>query len=74
MNVNTRKITHERFGRWEKTLANQQATPALIIAIGHNEKTGQVNVVCVEELTDQQIIALLEFAIQSIKGNTAEYC
>jgi hypothetical protein len=67
MPVDTKKITHERLGRWGKKLATSHATPALLLGIGHDHVSGQVVICVTEDRTDQEIILFLQAAIDELR-------
>jgi hypothetical protein len=66
--VNTKKITHERLGSWEKKFEGSHATPILLIGVGHDHVNGQVVICVTEDLTDKQIILFLENALKQLRG------
>lgn len=58
------KITEERLTDWRKTLAMHNATPIVLIAIGHGERSGEVHVIRPEGDTpsDEDIAAFVRAA------------
>jgi len=63
------QITAERLLRWSKRLSQAHATPILLVAVGHDEVSGQI-VLCTldeEELTNSKLRAFLEYAIKELK-------
>ena len=73
--VPTAAITRERFGEWAETLAEQDATPVLCVAVGHDGHQGAIHI-CVpadppgeELLTTQTIVAFLQAAIAQLKSD-----
>lgn len=66
--VNTKKITHERLGSWEKRLTESHATPILLVGVGHDHVNGQINICVTEDMPNAQIIAFLEYALKELKN------
>ena len=54
-------IIRERLTRWSKRLAEEHATPLLLMGIGHDENSGKINVLTCDEpdITDEVVYQLL---------------
>lgn len=66
------QITKDRLRLWQKRneRANYCATPALLVSINHEEgKSGQLILNTVEDLSDTDIVLLLEAAAKLMKEN-----
>lgn len=70
MSVPTESITQERLKRWSKKLAEQHATPLVMLGIGHDSKAGQLVVLTVEDVNDDVLLASLLFAAESLRPGT----
>lgn len=58
--MNIKNIINDRFRRWRTHLLKNSATPQITIGIGHRGRNkGQIVVCCVEDLSDEEIAALL---------------
>lgn len=66
MSVQTERITRERLDEWAQTLAEHHATPILLVAIGHDETTGQLHVCVPEDVSSATIRQLVAYAYQLI--------
>ena len=64
--VPTEKITTERLESWAKHLADEHATPLALVAIGHDEKSGQIVICAVEDVADADLAHLLMGAARKI--------
>ena len=60
-------ITRDRFRSWTRVLTEHTATPALCVAIGHGAREGEIHLVCVEDLSTDQIVAFLKHAIRQLE-------
>jgi len=69
MPVNVRKINHERLGRWEKRLNENNSTPILLVGIGHQQVQGQVMILTTEDRTNTEIVIILKEALRQLEGN-----
>lgn len=69
MNTATiRRITDSRLTGWADLLAREHATPALLVGIGHDHKSGDVVVCVCEEVPDEYIRAMLRLALKRLGG------
>ena len=59
-------ICRDRLGRWTKGLVEQHATPILLVGIGHDQQEGKIVICTVGEITDNEIILLLQGALRII--------
>jgi hypothetical protein len=57
-----REICRQRLQQWEGRLVEEHATPALLIGVGHDHKSGQLVLLVPEEVTNEQILELVRFA------------
>lgn len=60
-------ITRDRFKSWAKVLREHAATPILCVAIGHGERSGDVHVIQVEDMTAAQVLAFLRHAVAALE-------
>ncbi len=64
--VETERVTRERLTEWTLLLSRAHATPALLLAIGHDEHEGEVHVLVPEGLDALTLIGLLQIAIKEL--------
>ena len=64
--VNTEAITKVRLDRWAELLKENKATPAILIAIGHDEASGQISLYTVEEMGADHLRAFLSYALAQV--------
>lgn len=62
-----REITTYRFEQWVETATEYNATPILVLTIGHGISGGQTHVITVEGVSDAYTLALLEHAVKLLK-------
>jgi hypothetical protein len=55
-----------RLGEWQLRLREENATPALCVGIGRGDKSGNLVVCSVADLTNAQIKALLMYALKHL--------
>jgi hypothetical protein len=67
MSVPTETIIAERLARWSKRLREAHATPALLIAVSHDDTSGQLIVCTVENFSDAEICRLLRYALRELE-------
>lgn len=67
MSVQTEKITKERLAGWANRLKEEHSTPLLLIAIGHDEKAGQLTICVPEGVEDDLLIGSLLYVLESLK-------
>jgi len=68
--VPTESITRERLARWAKKLDGEQATPMVLLGVGHNEKCGQLVVCIPEDVDNATVLACLCFAVEQLAPGT----
>lgn len=68
--VDTEAITRERLARWAERLRERHATPLVLVGVGHDERSGQVTVVAVDEaeVPDEVVAACLRYAYLKLTG------
>jgi hypothetical protein len=60
------EITQERFANWADKLNQSNATPVVLVAVGHEQNSGEV-VICVPENVEKiELLALLNYTIQEL--------
>lgn len=64
--VNVKFINNERFGRWKTVFNRKEATPVVIIGIGHNKNEGEVVILTTEDRSDEQLRLLLAEALRQL--------
>lgn len=62
-NSKIQEISCERLQRWTFKLFSEHSTPAILIGIGHDHKSGQITVCVPENFSNDDIINILELAI-----------
>ena len=65
--MNTRQITTERLRSWSERLAEHNATPVVLIGVGHEHNSGEVILCIPAGPTDDQIVMAIVFALQQIR-------
>jgi hypothetical protein len=60
-------IGTERLDRWRALLALEHATPALLLGISHDHKSGALVICAVEEMTNAGIRLLLRGALRLLE-------
>ncbi|HEV8639400.1 MAG TPA: hypothetical protein VG370_34765 [Chloroflexota bacterium] len=69
MSVPVEAITRERLGRWARDCVRHHATPLVLVAVGHDERSGTVYVCRTEDgPSDAEIGALLRRVAQELMG------
>lgn len=66
----TDSITRDRFKRWAKLLKDHTATPVLLVAVGHGRSEGAVHVVQLEDMSPNDMLTFLRFALDTIEGRS----
>lgn len=56
------EICCERLQKWTFKLLSEHSTPAILIGIGHDHKSGQITICAPENFTDFEIKAILKAA------------
>ena len=64
--VPTAEITQERLQRWAKLLEESDATPALLLGIGHNRFSGLPVLLTTEDMDRADIRTFLEMALAAL--------
>ena len=67
MSVPTESITKGRLKGWARRLAQEHATPIVLVGVGHDEKQGQLVVLTVEDMDDEMLAGSLAFALEQLK-------
>lgn len=57
------QINSERLNQWGARAINSHATPLLMLSIGHDHKSGELNIHCTEDLTPEQLRGFLIAAL-----------
>jgi hypothetical protein len=63
---NVTKITRERLYNWGTKLIENNGTPALLLGVGHGERSGDLNVFVCEDLPEAYLKALVTFLYQRV--------
>lgn len=66
MPVDVKRITVERLDSWQKQLINAHATPVILVGVGHDHVTGQINVITTEDMTPAQILLFLKRVVKEL--------
>lgn len=66
--VSTEEITQDRLKGWTEELAVVHATPFLLVAIGHDERSGEIHVCVPIGANDDETAAILISVIMKLKG------
>lgn len=67
--VNVAEVCDERLNKWRARLINENATPILIVGVGHDHKSGELQLITVEDMPNDRLIAFLRFAIRKLVEN-----
>ena len=67
MATGVRKITKGRMKEWASNLVQKRHTPILVVGMGHDQAQGQLSVISVESLTNQELEHSLQRAIDFIR-------
>lgn len=63
-------IIGDRLEQWHESCVDAHATPALLVAIGHDHAAGEVNVLTVQDITNDELRLLLAAALARLpRGN-----
>lgn len=60
-------ITRERFKAWAEVLKKWTATPVVVVAVGHGPESGTLNVVQVEDVSREQLVYFLRYALEQLE-------
>jgi hypothetical protein len=55
-----RCICQGRLDAWLNHLVQEHSTPAILIGVGHDQKSGQLVLISLEDLKNDEVIRLLE--------------
>jgi len=72
MSVPVKQITPERLKRWGKRLIALHATPLVLVAIGHDQVSGQLSVIRCEEISDRDLRIILSEALAALERRCAD--
>jgi hypothetical protein len=61
-------ICDERLGRWKQRLIEQHSTPLVMLAVGHDQKSGQLLVLTLEEVSEHTLVRALRFLHAQVCG------
>jgi len=64
--VPVREIVDERLALWAKRLNENNATPAVLLGIGHDRTSGQIVVCTVEDFTNDELRYFLAYALKEL--------
>lgn len=64
----TRLITAHRLDQWAGKLADDMATPAILIAVGHGKHSGDITMCVPHDSADELIRELLRVALEAMGG------
>lgn len=67
MATGVRAITRGRMKQWATNLTNRHHTPILVMGIGHDRVAGQISVITVEDISDEDMIAMLSHALATVR-------
>lgn len=66
--VDVAKINRERLSSWEEKLNKNHATAIMLIGVGHDAVSGQLNFLVTEDRTDEEILLLLKGAVTFLES------
>lgn len=61
-----RKTCSDRLDSWSQLLVKDHATPALLLGIGHDHKSGSLFICTVQDMAKQDIEKLLRIALERL--------
>jgi hypothetical protein len=61
-----RDICTQRFAGWTERLVASHATPVLLLGIGHDHNSGQLNVITMEDVPDEQLKLFLAATLREL--------
>lgn len=64
--VPTEQITKERLDSWKARMKESNATPVLLVGVGHDQTSGQLVICTVEDIANDYLRSLLVFALQEL--------
>ena len=62
------EITDERLGDWAKRLKASNATPLVLVAIGHEQNSGELTVCVPADVSDALVTGMLKWVIKGIEA------
>lgn len=65
--MNTDAITRDRLEEWRQVLRSAKATPVLMVAVGHEEREGELHVLVPEDLEMPYVRAFLRAALDELR-------
>lgn len=60
-------VTRDRFNAWAAVLKKWTATPVLVVAVGHGPESGTLHVVQVENVSREQLVYFLRYALEQLE-------
>ena len=63
-----REICTERLDSWTNHLVSEHATPAMLIGVGHDHKSGRLVVCTTEDMPDESLALLVHGALKKLAG------
>ncbi len=64
-------IWDSRMAKWKERALKSQATPILMLCVGHDKHEGEGDIITVEDMTDDDILSTLEAMVKLLKINIA---
>lgn len=61
-----KSINVKRLSSWGDRLTENHATPVLLLGIGHDHKSGQINVLVTEDMSDAEILLFVKKALDLV--------
>jgi len=68
------QICQSRLARWQKRLVQEHATPVLLLGVGHDDQSGKVVVLTLEEMSDSDILMFVGQTINLLKQGKGIKC
>ncbi|MCU1338802.1 MAG: hypothetical protein JWO19_4383 [Bryobacterales bacterium] len=69
--LNIPGICYERLEEWAKQLADRNATPLLVMGLGHGPTEGELHVFTMQGLSNGELSLFLAFALREIQRRAA---
>ena len=64
-------ITTERLALWAQRAIEQHSTPVMMLSVGHDFHSGELNVHTTEEMTDVQVLEFLQGALRLVSDRVS---
>jgi hypothetical protein len=64
-------ITATRLLDWRKRLTAEHATPAVLLGIGHDHASGKLVICTPEDMSDDDLLTLIEGILTNLKAGKA---